>query len=443
MLELLRVHGWNATSFQVLEPHFQYWFDSDDACVAYVDTGGAWVAAGAPIAARERLEAVARGFVEAATNAGRRVCFFAVEQRFVERAPLSTLGVGQQPVWDSDQWNEVLRSSRSLREQLRRARAKGVEVRELSEIEVVDPKSPARRSIQRLIQRWSRSRSIAPMGFLVALHPFSFAAERHYFVAERDGQVFGFLAVAPVYKRGGWFFEDFLRDPAAPNGTIELLIHHAMCSAAEAGCHYVTLGLAPLAGDVNAWLTAVRDSSGGLYDFEGLRSFKAKLRPQHWEPIFVAYPRDQSQLITVVDVLSAFSRVGLFRFGLETLLRVPAIVVKSLAGLLLPWMVLLALAPAPRFFPSMAIKLGWIVFDAGLFVGLWILGRRWHPRLATVLAACVTADALLTLVEVILYNVPRAGGFLDVTALVVAVLAPTFAAVLLWRARLQRAGLPD
>ncbi len=442
MLELLRQYGWNATSFQVLEPGFRYWFGDDHSCVAYVDTGGAWVAAGAPIADVEQLGPAAGRFVEAARNAGRRVCFFAVEERFVERSSLATLGIGQQPVWDSDQWNEVLRSSRSLREQLRRARAKGVQVRELSETEVVDPSSPARRSIQRLIDRWSRSRSIAPMGFLVALHPFSFAAERHYFVAERDGQVFGFLAVAPVYGRHGWFFEDFLRDPAAPNGTIELLVHHAMESAAGAGCHFVTLGLAPLAGDVNAWLTAIRDSSGGLYDFEGLRSFKAKLRPQHWEPIFVAYPRHQTEVLTVVDVLSAFSRVGLFRFGLETLLRVPAIVVKTLAGLLVPWMVLLALAPTPGFFPSRSVQFGWIAFDAVLFVALWILGRRWRPRLATVLALAVTTDALLTLAEVIVYNVPRAAGAWDVLALVVAVLAPTFAAVLLWRARLQRAGLP-
>ena len=38
-LALLRRHGWNATSFQILEPGFNYWFDGDDACVAYIDTG--------------------------------------------------------------------------------------------------------------------------------------------------------------------------------------------------------------------------------------------------------------------------------------------------------------------------------------------------------------------------------------------------------------------
>ena len=31
VLAVLRRHGWNATSFQVLEPGFRYWFADDDA----------------------------------------------------------------------------------------------------------------------------------------------------------------------------------------------------------------------------------------------------------------------------------------------------------------------------------------------------------------------------------------------------------------------------
>lgn len=38
VLELLRQFGHNTTSFQVLEPGLAYWFDGDDACVAYADT---------------------------------------------------------------------------------------------------------------------------------------------------------------------------------------------------------------------------------------------------------------------------------------------------------------------------------------------------------------------------------------------------------------------
>jgi phosphatidylglycerol lysyltransferase len=86
ILELLKQHGWNSTSFQILEPGFRYWFDGDDACVGYVDTGSAWVAAGSPIAARERLLEVSAGFVAAAKAAGRRACCFGTESRFVEAA---------------------------------------------------------------------------------------------------------------------------------------------------------------------------------------------------------------------------------------------------------------------------------------------------------------------------------------------------------------------
>ena len=38
--------GFNATAFQTLGDGFSYFFVGDDACVPYVDTGRAWVAAG-------------------------------------------------------------------------------------------------------------------------------------------------------------------------------------------------------------------------------------------------------------------------------------------------------------------------------------------------------------------------------------------------------------
>ncbi|MDX2169392.1 MAG: hypothetical protein SF182_20140, partial [Deltaproteobacteria bacterium] len=65
-LRLLQQHGWNATSFQLLEDDFTYFFDGDDAFVAYVDTGSAWVAGGAPVAPPQRLAAVADAFARAA-----------------------------------------------------------------------------------------------------------------------------------------------------------------------------------------------------------------------------------------------------------------------------------------------------------------------------------------------------------------------------------------
>src|SRR5215468_4798789 len=105
VLALLQRHGWNATSFQILEPGFRYWFDGGgDACVGYVDTGQAWVAAGSPVAAPERFAEVGVRFAEAATAAGRRMCWFATELRFAGIVPWSSMRVGDQPSWAPADW---------------------------------------------------------------------------------------------------------------------------------------------------------------------------------------------------------------------------------------------------------------------------------------------------------------------------------------------------
>ncbi len=321
MLDLLREHGWNATSFQVLEEGFAYAFpDTADACVAYVDTGQAWVVAGSPIAAPAAFASVTDWFVARARSARRRVAFFAVEDRFARATTLRSIRVGEQPTWDPSSWEATLAGAKSLREQLRRARAKGVVARSVSPAELAAA-SPTRRAVESVIAGWLASRAMAPMGFLVDVQPFAFADERRYMVAEQAGRVVAFLAAVPVFARGGWFIENLVRRPDAPNGTAELLIDATMRRLAGEGSHYVTLGLAPLAGSVTGWLRVAREQTRALYDFEGLRTFKAKLRPGAWEPIHLAYMPDAMSTVALFDVLTAFARGSVTRFGVETLLR--------------------------------------------------------------------------------------------------------------------------
>jgi phosphatidylglycerol lysyltransferase len=140
----------------------------------------------------------------------------------------------------------------------------------------------------------------------------------------------------------------------------------------------------------------------------------------------------------VLDTLTAFSRGGLLRFGVETLLRGPAIVIRILAALLVVWTALLALPASARWFPSPVWQYGWVAFDVVLGVALFALARRWRQPLADIVATAVTFDAIATLVEVLWFNAGRADGALDVVVIFAAVLAPTSAAVLLWNARLHR-----
>ncbi|MCC2671892.1 MAG: hypothetical protein K0Q72_4363 [Armatimonadetes bacterium] len=433
-LALIKRYGWNATSFQALEPGLRYWFaPADDACVAYADTGRAWVAAGAPLGAEERFPEIVAAFLAAAAQARRRACFFGTERRFERLVSLPSLAIGEQPVWNPSEWPSVLRSSRSLREQLRRAAARGVTVRQVRPDELDDPGSPLRAAIQQLVDEWLRGRRMAPLEFLVQVDLFSYREARRILVAERDGAVIGFLAMVPVYARRGWLLEDLLRAPGSPNGTAELLVDHAMRAAAENGGTYATLGLAPLSGNVSRWLRALGAVGTRLYNFEGLRAFKARLRPGSWEPIYLAYPRGQSLLLTLVDAFSAFTPRGLVRFGLETLVRNPRMVLRPLAALLVPWTLLLALAPG-HWFPARWVQVAWTGFDLGLLAGLFALIHRWRWPLAVLLAGLITGDALLTLLEVLLYNAPRTTGLLEWTVAVVAVAGPSVTALFLWSA---------
>lgn len=425
VLDLLRRHGWNATSFQILEPDFVYWFDDDEAVVAYVDTGHAWVVAGGPVAAFARLPEIVAGFINAARARRRRVVFFAVEQRFVDAVDLPAIHVGEQPSWSPAAWDARHRGHRTMKEQLRRARAKGVRVAR------VTPDDAMRGEIAALVERWQESKPMPPMAFLVELHPFVFPEERRYYVARAGERLAGVLVAVPVYDRGGWFFEDLLRDPAAPNGTIETLVDAAMRDVAADGCTFVTLGLAPLAGDAR-WLQLARRSLRGFYNFAGLRAFKAKFRPDAWDPIYLVYRDRGGALVALYDVLSAFARGRVVRFAIAAVFRAPAIVLRALAILLVPWIAILIASDTRRWFPSARVKHAWIAFDAVMAAMLFSLAARWRRPLALAACAATSADVVLTAAQALAHNLPRRRrGWRELAIIGASVVAPLLATAIL------------
>ncbi len=433
--DLLRRHGAEATSFQVLEPGYHYWFDSADACVAYTDTGRAWVAVGAPVASPEDQAAVARRFLAAAAANEREARFFAVDEAFVERSDLGRTHIGEQPLWDPSEWEGIIRSSRSLREQLRRANAKDVRVRVVPPEEIADPRTSTRLAVEALIARWLASHKMSEMKFMVLVHPFSYPEERRYVIAERVGAVVGFAAAVPVYARDGWFVEDVIRDPSAPNGTAECLIDAMMRQFAAEGSRYATLGLAPLAGDVNSTLRLTRDYTTHLYNFGGVRAFKEKLKPHRWEPIYVAYARGQLGILALRDVLAAFAPGGLVRFGLNSLIHQRTLATFLLALLLVPWTIAIAMIDTERWFPSSTAQIAWVAFDGVLIAMLFALVQRWRAWLASLLVALTTIDALLTLWQVVAFNLHTVTRPLHWVVSAIAITGPLLAAAFFWATR--------
>jgi phosphatidylglycerol lysyltransferase len=333
---LVLAHGWNAMAYQVLNPGFVHWFAAaDDALVGYVRWGRTRVVGGAPICAAERVAAVVREFEDEAHACGERVTWFGAGER-LERLYAGDdthafLPLGAQPWWDPRTWDEVVRRRKRLREQVARARAKGVTVTEW-------PAAQAHASprLQAVLDAWLSTRGLPPLHFLVESNTLDRLADRRVVVATREATVVAFMVATPIPARRGWLIEQWPRRPDAPNGTIECLLDATMRALAATGAEQVTLGLAPLStrapqvpmpdGRVlPTWLRGAlawgRAHGRRFYDFEGLDAFKSKFAPAWWEPLFAIVDRPRVTPGALWAIAGAFGQRNPARLGAQALAR--------------------------------------------------------------------------------------------------------------------------
>jgi phosphatidylglycerol lysyltransferase len=468
-LRFIQQYGWNNTSFQTLEPFFEYWFDPNElGVVAYYKAWGTWVAAGAPICPHDQLIPCALRFVEAAKQAGYQVCFFGTVPRFADECGTHAthVKIGEQPCWNPMLWRSDPKRVQSVDSQCRRAERKGVTVRPVPFKEMADARSLPRQQAEQVMRQWQRSHRMATMSFLVHLETFSFAHERRYFLALRAnqgdaneaGEPVGFLSLVPVYAREGFFLEDLIRTPSAPNGTTEALIDAAMRSLAEECKSYASLGLSPLRntdcsrypqpGWAKHLFGLSRRLSTPIYNFEGLAAFKSKFRPDEWEEVYVTgFPKFQFSML--IAVLMAFMRSYPAGFAFHTAIRFAAArfrqaplrtwqhAIHVLAIALILWTVLLSQCDGPFWFGSESLLRFWIAFDCLMVVVLLAIGHGIVRRatfvapLASAALLAVIADEVATAMHAIVFFSTHSWGWRYVFAWMIALVGPALAATVL------------
>ena len=316
--ELVLAHGWNTTSYQILNPGIKRWFSAaDDGVVGFIAAVGVRVVAGAPVCAEKRLGEIVDEFEGEARRENERVCYFAAESRLEsvceDSKNYSKFLLGAQPVWQPRNWAGIVAAHKSLRAQINRARNKGVTVSEWTREKAA--KNPL---LTQCLREWLDAKGLPPLHFLVEPDTLERLFDRRVFVAEKDEKVVGFVLLSPVATRGGWLFEQFIHRPGAPNGTVELMIDRAMRALAAEACEYATLGLSPLSTRARIapfenplWLRVLlawlRKHAQRFYNFDGLDAFKAKLQPERWEPVFAIYNRPQISPRMIYAIASVFS----------------------------------------------------------------------------------------------------------------------------------------
>jgi hypothetical protein len=441
--DALQRAGVDAVSFQGLESAMTWWRDEPapagtGAVVAYTDTGRSWIAAGRPLAAPPLVKLAAERFAAAARAAGRRAAFFCVED-LTPFATFRRMRIGLQSELDPAQWPATLRRSRHLREQVRRARAKGVRVRRVHPDELVEG-APLRAELERLARTWLSNRAMEPMGFLVSVELFHQPDAHIYLIAERpapagreaaEGRGFSpamhvvqCLSAVPIYARDGWLLEDMLRTPDAPNGTTELILDHFFREVGDRA-RVVTPGLTPLAGEVPWWLRAAAVVMRPLYDFQGLRKFRARLSPQRWALVWLVWDRGSAAMM-LLDVFRAFAQGRLVRFAWRSLTQHPNGPPWAVAVPLVPWTLgLAALVLTHRtdvLGYSRAALTAWVCFDVWLCVWLFRAARRPRPKVLAALGLAAAVDAMISILHLTTTGLDR--GILIPLARIAATLGP-------------------
>jgi len=462
VLSLIRQYGRFASAFQVLEDGYSYWFWSDDSgrecVVAYLVTGGCAVVVGQPIAPQDILKDALSAFRQFSDANQWRLLLAGVEEWTLshlgpELDHFDVVKIGEQPEWDCQNYTIEGAENKTLRAQINRAKNKAVSIQKIQATPSGEFEGTATLAIRHVMTRWMDARPIGILKFMVSLDPLSFAYEKRYFLALHKGQPVGFLAAVPVYDRGGWFFEDVIRTPDAPNGTSELLIHTAMMDAQSAGDRFVTLGLAPLARlSTNLKTEAVIGPLGrralswvkGLYDFDGLYRFKGRFNPHRWTPQYILKSQRVTHFRATTALLRAFTPNSTWGFVFDSFRRLlgrvkPRFWSSLLAVqclILVPWTALLANADGAFWFGDKSVQVAWVVFNGLLAAGLLSLSallKVQHsaaPRLSMFLAGATLTDFVLSTVQAISLHGQVQGWAAVFVAM--GILGPALATVVLW-----------
>lgn len=323
-------HGFNATSYQILNPGFRYWFNQDrTAVVGYTEHYGVRVVAGVPVSSHESLLDVIREFETQADREGFDVAYFAVEERAASlwraESGRAAIVIGAQPVWSPDELTSVMREHRSLRAQLNRAANKRVRVEHWSA-----ERAAQSAELLAVLNEWLERRGLPPLRFLVEPNTLTNLMDRHIFVALRGDTPVGFLVAAPITGRTGWLVEQNVRANPAPNGTAEALLFAAAEWMRDSGAHLITLGLSPLSQhappsalkpppSVRALFTWLRIHGRRFYNFEGLDTFKAKFKPTSWEPVYAVLQRPDHTWRAFIAIGAAFGGTSVTTFGVRVI----------------------------------------------------------------------------------------------------------------------------
>jgi phosphatidylglycerol lysyltransferase len=283
----------NATLALLGDKHFLF-SASGASFMMYAKRGRTWVALFDPIGPSDEWRELITRFVEMAHAFGGRAAFYQITPESLPLyldAGLSVLKLGEEARVDLDAFD--LRGS--ARADLRYALSRGQRDELSLELIPRDAVESLLPKLAKISEAWLAQRKVREKGFSVACFEPRFILEQRVAVVYQSQEPVAFATVMTT-AHGKQAALGLMRHlPHAPRYTMEFLFVELILRLKQEGFAMLDLGMAPLAGLEVHPLTSpwnrmahwFERTGGPLYNFRGLRMFKAKFNPK-WEPRYLA-----------------------------------------------------------------------------------------------------------------------------------------------------------
>lgn len=158
---------------------------------------------------------------------------------------------------------------------------------------------------------WLAEKRTREKGFSLGFFDDAYLCRGPVAVARHEGEAVAFTNLWPAAGHAELSLDLMRHLPTAPNGMMEYLFVSVMLWGREQGFRWFSLGMAPLAGLENRPFAPLWNRIGAmifrhgeeLYNFAGLRQYKAKFDPV-WEPRYLVGPGGAAMPRILLNVAS-------------------------------------------------------------------------------------------------------------------------------------------
>ncbi|RKG94014.1 bifunctional lysylphosphatidylglycerol flippase/synthetase MprF, partial [Corallococcus carmarthensis] len=288
--------------------------DAGTAFLMYGVAGRAWVSMGDPVGPPDAATELAWRFRELADRHHGWACFYQVGPGALPRyldLGLTLLKLGEEATVPLQDFSLEGAERRNLRHGVRRMEREGWTF-EVKPAEAVPELLP---QLQAISDAWLAEKHTREKGFSLGWFSPRYLEQGPVALVRRDGVLTGFANVWAPETREELSVDLMRYQPGSPHGAMDFLFTSLMLWGRQQGFQRFNLGMAPFSGFEERTLAPVWNRLGALvfrhgehfYNFQGLRQYKEKFRPD-WAPRYLASPGGLALPGVLTGVASLVSR---------------------------------------------------------------------------------------------------------------------------------------